>query len=52
MRVEIENLVKPEILIEINNVAVPDVNLLDLPKAQRLLTHKVGLLITRLSLMG
>jgi uncharacterized protein len=39
MSVQIENLVNPEILLEINNAAVPDVNRLDLPKAQWLLTH-------------
>jgi hypothetical protein len=36
---KIENLVNPDILLEINSAAAPEVNLLDLPKAQWLLAH-------------
>lgn len=39
MTIQIENLVNPGILLEINNAAVPDVNGLDLPRAQWLLAH-------------
>lgn len=39
MRVRIENLIDPEILLEINNAAVPDVNRLEPAGARWLLAH-------------
>lgn len=39
MEVQIENLINSTLLIEVNNAAAPDVNLLDLAKAQWLLAH-------------
>lgn len=39
MNIQIQSLTKPEILLEVNNEAVPDVNLLDPAKAQWLVRH-------------
>lgn len=39
MNIQIEDLANPDILLEINNAAVPDVNRLDLARAQWLLAN-------------